>query len=83
LQQTFPLLCPEPYEHPKTTKLNLNTTKEEGDGNKLPFPSSLEHHQRRRRQCVVTPFFFLRHRKEGDDSLLSSPSLFQQHHKRR
>jgi hypothetical protein len=25
LQQTFPLLCPEPYKHPETTKLNLNT----------------------------------------------------------
>jgi hypothetical protein len=25
LQQTFPLLCLEPYKHPKTTKLNPNT----------------------------------------------------------
>jgi hypothetical protein len=25
LQQTVPLFCPEPYKHPKTTKLNLNT----------------------------------------------------------
>jgi hypothetical protein len=25
LQQTFPLLCPEPYKHQKTTKLNPNT----------------------------------------------------------
>jgi hypothetical protein len=25
LQQTFPLLCHEPYKHPKTTKLNPNT----------------------------------------------------------
>jgi hypothetical protein len=25
LQQTLPLLCLEPYKHPKTTKLNLNT----------------------------------------------------------
>jgi hypothetical protein len=25
LQQTFPLLFPQPYKHPKTTKLNLNT----------------------------------------------------------
>jgi hypothetical protein len=25
LQQTLPLLCPEPYKHQKTTKLNPNT----------------------------------------------------------
>ncbi len=25
LQQTLPLLCLEPYKHPKTTKLNPNT----------------------------------------------------------
>jgi hypothetical protein len=25
LQQTVPLLCPKPYKHPKTTKLNPNT----------------------------------------------------------
>jgi len=24
-QQTLPLLCPEPYKHPKTTKSNPNT----------------------------------------------------------
>jgi len=48
LQQTLLLLCPKPYKHPKTTKLNLNTTKEEGDDNKLPSPFSLEHHHRRR-----------------------------------
>jgi hypothetical protein len=46
LQQTFPLLCPEPYKHPKTTKLNINTTKEKCNGNKLPFFSSLEHHHK-------------------------------------
>jgi len=28
LQQIIPLLCPKPYKHPETTKLNLNTTKE-------------------------------------------------------
>jgi hypothetical protein len=38
----FFLLCHEPYKHPTTTKLNLNTTKEKGDGNKLSIPSSLE-----------------------------------------
>jgi len=35
LQQTFPLLCPKPYKHPKTTKLNLNTTKEKDNGTLL------------------------------------------------
>jgi len=48
LQQTLPLLCPKPYKHPKITKLNLNTTKEEGNGNKLPLPFSLKDHHRRR-----------------------------------
>jgi hypothetical protein len=48
LQQTFPLLCPEPYKDQKTTKLNLNTTKKEGDGNKLLLPFLLEHHHRRK-----------------------------------
>jgi len=32
----------------KTTKLNFNTIREEGDGNKLPLPSFLEHHHKRR-----------------------------------
>jgi len=53
LHQTLPLLCLEPYKHQKTTKLNFNTTKEEGDGNKLPLPFSLEHHHRRRRWRVA------------------------------
>jgi hypothetical protein len=35
LQQTLPLLCPKPYKHPKTTKLNLNTTKEKDNGKLL------------------------------------------------
>jgi hypothetical protein len=48
LQQTLPLLCPKPYKHPKTTKLNLNTIKEKCDDNKLPLPSSLEHHHRKK-----------------------------------
>jgi hypothetical protein len=48
LQQTLPLLCLEPYKHPKTTKLNFNTTKEEGDGNKLPLLFLLEHHHKRK-----------------------------------
>jgi hypothetical protein len=42
LQQTRLFLCPELYKHPKTTKLNFNTTKEEGNGNKLPLPFSLK-----------------------------------------
>jgi hypothetical protein len=37
LQQTFLLLCLELYKHPKTIELNLNTTKEESNGNKLPL----------------------------------------------
>jgi len=48
LQQTFPLLCFEPYKHQKTTKYKFNTTKEEGNCNKLPSPFSLEHRHRRR-----------------------------------
>jgi len=48
LQQTLLLLCLEHYKHPKNTKLNLNTTKEEGDGNKLPLPFFLKHHQKRK-----------------------------------
>jgi hypothetical protein len=42
LQQTLHVLCFEPYKNQKTTKLNLNTTKEKGDGSKLPSPFSLE-----------------------------------------
>jgi hypothetical protein len=48
LQQTLPLLCLKPYKHPETTKLNFNTTKEEGDGSKLPSPFLLKHHHRKR-----------------------------------
>jgi hypothetical protein len=58
LQQNFPLLHPKPYKHPKTTKLNLNTTKEEGDGNNLPSLSSLEHHHRKKRRRIAIPSFF-------------------------
>jgi hypothetical protein len=38
--------------------LCLNITKEEGDGNKLPSPSSLQEHYRRRRQHIDIVFFF-------------------------
>jgi hypothetical protein len=55
LKQTFLLLCHEPYKHFKTTKLNLNTTKEEGDGNKLPSPFSLEQHDRRKQRRIAMP----------------------------
>jgi hypothetical protein len=57
LQQTLPLLCLEPYKHSKATKLNLNTTKEESNGNKLPSPSLLEHHHKRRQRCIATLSF--------------------------
>jgi hypothetical protein len=43
LQQTFPLLCLEPYKHPKTIKLNLNTTKEKYDGTLLCHHLLLRH----------------------------------------
>jgi hypothetical protein len=55
LQETLLLLCPELYKHPETTKLNLNTTKEKGDGNKLLLFSSLKNHHRRKRQRVAKP----------------------------
>jgi hypothetical protein len=55
LQQTLALLCLECYKHPKTTKLNLNTTKEKGDGSKLSSPSSLKQHHRRRQWCIAMP----------------------------
>jgi hypothetical protein len=58
LQQILLLLCLEPYKHQKTTKLNLNITKEEGDGSLLPSPFSLEHHHKRRRWHVATLSFF-------------------------
>jgi hypothetical protein len=38
--------------------LHLNTTKEEGDGNKLPSPSLLQQHHRRRQQHIAIVFFF-------------------------
>jgi hypothetical protein len=67
LQQTFPLLCLEPYKHPKTTNLNLNTTKEEGDGNKLPLPSSLEHQHKKNNGALSHHRLLLKHRKEDHD----------------
>jgi hypothetical protein len=52
------LLCFKPYKHPKTIKLNLNTTKEEGDGNTLPSLSSIEQHHKRRQQRVAMSFSY-------------------------
>jgi len=38
--------------------LRFNTTREEGDGNKLPLPFLLQQHHRRRRQHITNVFFF-------------------------
>jgi hypothetical protein len=62
LQQT-PLLCLEPYKHPKTTELNLNTTKEEGNGNLLS-PFLFQQHHKRRQQCIGVVFFFFNTEKK-------------------
>ncbi len=59
------LYCALNPKHPKTTKLNLNTTKEEGDGNKLPLPSSLEQHHRKKRWHVATPSSSFQTQKES------------------
>jgi hypothetical protein len=94
-RSTFPIV--NTCKHPKTTKLNLNITKEEGDGNKLPLPFSLEHHHKRKRKRVVAPSFssqtqkrrprhclfllMLRHREEGDDNLFFSNTKKTEHMK--
>jgi len=36
----------------------LNTTKEEGDGNKLPLPSSLQQRHKRKQRHIAIVFFF-------------------------
>jgi len=56
LQQTLPLLCPKPYKHQKTTKLNLNTTKEKDNGTLLCHHLLLR--QRKEVHDVVFLFFF-------------------------
>jgi hypothetical protein len=56
LQQTLALLCPKPYKHPKTTKLNLNTTKEKDNGTLLCHHFLLR--QRKEGHDVVFFFFF-------------------------
>jgi len=62
LQQKFLLLCPKPYKHPKTTKLNLNNTKQKGNGNKLPLPFSLEHHHKKT-MAHCFRFLLLKHKE--------------------
>jgi len=61
LQQTLPLLCPKPYKHPKTTKLNLNTTKEKDNGTLLCHHLLLK--QRKEGRCCLL-FFFLKHKED-------------------
>ncbi len=61
LQQTLPLLCPKPYKHPKTTKLNLNTTKEKDNGTLLCHHLLL---RQRKGHGVVFFFFFLKHKED-------------------
>jgi hypothetical protein len=56
LQQTLPLLCPKPYKHPKTTKLNFNTTKEKDKGTLLCHHLLLR--QRKKGHDIVFFFFF-------------------------
>jgi hypothetical protein len=59
LQQTLPLLCSKPYKHPKTTNLNLNTIKEEGD-NMLPrrFLLFLRHRKEGNDSLLSLPSLF-------------------------
>ncbi len=56
LQQTLPLLCLEPYKHPKTTKLNLNTTKEKDNNMLLCHHLLLKH--KKEGHSVIFFFFF-------------------------
>ncbi len=80
LQQTLPLLCPEPYKHPKTTKLNFNTTKEEGDGSLL---SLLLFHNTIKEDNDALPLSFSSlTQKEGKGSKLL-PSLLEHHQRRK
>jgi hypothetical protein len=62
LQQTLPLLCPKPYKHPETTKLNLNTSKEKDNGTLLCH--HLLFRQRKKGHDVVFFFLFLKHKKD-------------------
>jgi hypothetical protein len=62
LQQTLPLLCLEPYKHPKTTKLNLNTTKEKDNGMLLCHHLLFKH--RKEGHGVIFFFFFSNTKKQ-------------------
>ncbi len=62
LQQTLPLLCPKPYKHPKTTKLNLNTTKEKDSGTLLCHHFLLK--QIKEGHGVVFFFLYLKHKED-------------------
>ncbi len=61
LQQTLPLFCLEPYKHLKTTKLNLNTTKEKDNGTLLCHHLLLRH---KKEGHGVVFFFFFSNTKE-------------------
>jgi hypothetical protein len=61
LQQTLLLLCLKRYKHSKTTKLNLNTTKEKDNGTLLCHHLLLR--QRKEGHGVVFFFFFLNTKK--------------------
>jgi hypothetical protein len=85
LQQILLLLCPELCKHPKTTKLYINTTKEEGDGTKLPslsYTTIKEDDNTLTCHPLLLFLLFFRHKEEGDGSLLRLLCLFQQHHKK-
>jgi hypothetical protein len=53
LQQTLPLLCPKPYKHPKTTKLNFNTTQKKNNGTLLCHIFFLD----KEKKVIVLSFF--------------------------
>jgi len=62
LQQTLSLLCPKPYKHPKTTKLNLNTTKKKDNGTLLCHHLLLR--QRKEGHGVIFFFLFFKHKED-------------------
>jgi hypothetical protein len=46
LQQSLPLLCLEPYKHPKTTKLNPNTL------------SMKQNYKKKQQTLIIIIFYF-------------------------